>query len=77
VELFWISSVATSLALGVPHCPSSSLTTNGKEEREREREREGEILSWFLMGADMTSFGQNFGASQVCLKEKDISTQNE
>jgi hypothetical protein len=29
------------------------------------------------MGADMTSFGQNFGASQVCLKEKDISTQNE
>jgi len=75
VELFWISSVATSLALGVPHCPSSSLTTNGKEERERERE--GEILSCFLMGADMTSFGQNFGASQVCLKEKDISTQNE
>jgi hypothetical protein len=75
VELFWISSVAASLALGVPHCPSSSsLTTNGKEEREREKER---FLSWFLMGADMTSFGQNFGASQVCLKEKDISTQNE
>jgi hypothetical protein len=49
---------------------------NNERER-REREREGEILSWFLMGADMTSFGQNFGASQVCLKEKDISTQNE
>jgi hypothetical protein len=48
---------------------------NERERREREREREN--LSCFLMGADMTSFGQNFGASQVCLKEKDISTQNE
>jgi hypothetical protein len=49
---------------------------NERERREREREKE-RFLSWFLMGADMTSFGQNFGASQVCLKEKDISTQNE
>jgi len=37
---------------------------NERERREREREKE-RFLSWFLMGADMTSFGQNFGASRV------------